>query len=102
MAFLILLYSVPIIYMWQNRRQVSFRTRSPKMIMLGFFYMMLNSVLNTVWMTKQQLQTSPWTFQCDLGIVISVCCMLGLMAVYFTRMWRVYKVFSLYQTFLDR
>ena len=93
---LVILYTVPIYYMWTNRKQVSFRTRSPKMIILAFIYMMLNSVLNTIWMTKQQNVSSPWTFQCDLGIVISVCCMLGLMSVYFTRMWRVYKVFSLY------
>jgi hypothetical protein len=93
---LVILYTVPIYYMWTNRKQVSFRTRSPKMIILAFIYMMLNSVLNTIWMTKQQNVSSPLTFQCDLGIVISVCCMLGLMSVYFTRMWRVYKVFSLY------
>ena len=70
-------------------------------IMVGFGLMMADSISNTVWMTRPETVLSPFTLQCDLGIMITVFLFFGIMSIYFVRMWRVYKVFGLYQEFLD-
>jgi hypothetical protein len=36
-----------------------------------------------------------------MGVVITVFLFFGIISIYFARMWRVYKVFSLYQEFLN-
>lgn len=64
--------------------------------------MMLDCILNTALLSQNRGQTSPWAFQCNLQIVITVLAFFGVMIVYFARMWRVYKVFNLYQDYLSQ
>jgi hypothetical protein len=97
----IVVYSVPIVWIFSNRKKGSFRTRSPRIITVGLALMMLDSVLNTIWMTRPAVVGTPWVAQCDLSIFITVFVFFSIMVMYFARMWRVYKVFSLYQQFLD-
>jgi len=40
-----------ITYVYINKEKASFRTRSPKIIMLGYFLMMFDCILNTVALT---------------------------------------------------
>lgn len=97
----ILVYGIAMSWVWINRRVSTFRTRSPLIIMVGFGLMMADSILNTVWMTRPENEYSPFALQCDLGIMMTVFIFFGIMSIYFARMWRVYKVFGLYQEFLD-
>jgi hypothetical protein len=102
LIFLITLaYGAPIMWILKNRRVASFRTRSPKVIILGFALMLGNAVLSTLWMTRDINTSNPLTYQCDIGIFIAVFFQLGILTVFMLRMWRVYRVFSLYQSFLE-
>lgn len=49
---IIVLYSVPTLYIYVNRNKTAFRTRSPKLIMLGFLFMMADCSLNTLLLTR--------------------------------------------------
>lgn len=95
-----MVFGIPMAYIFINRHKASFRTRSPKLIIVCFLMMMLDCILNTVMMSKPKKLFSKYTFQCDTGIFITVVVFFGLMSIYFTRMWRVYMVFSLYQDYL--
>lgn len=70
--------------------------------MAGYLFTMLESVFTTISLTKNKTDFSPWAYQCYFYIFICVFTYSGIMAVYFTRMWRVYKVFGLYQAYLDQ
>lgn len=62
MGFYFIIYCIPIVYIHNNRNKPSFSTRSPKLINVCFTLMMLNSILSTIWMTKNELKSSLWTF----------------------------------------
>lgn len=68
--------------------------------MTSFVLMMLDCILNTNLLSQSPRQVSPWAFQCDLQIFITVVVFFGVMMCYYARMWRVYKVFGLYQIYL--
>lgn len=86
----------PIVYLILNRNRPSVQTRSPKIVIAGFVFMMLDCILNTFLFTHSPHQTSPWAFNCNLGIFVIVVCFFGSMFAYAARMWRVKKVFVLY------
>ena len=94
-------YSAVIYYVYKNKSKATFRTRSPRLIMVGYFLMMMDCVANTIILTKNQLNVDKFTYQCDFHICTTVLLYFSMMAVYFVRMWRVYKVFDLYQKYLD-
>ena len=91
----------PIVYLILNRSRPSVQTRSPKIVIAGLLFMLFDCILNTFLMTQSPHQTSPWAFNCDLGIFVIVVCFFGSMFAYGARMWRVKKVFVLYQTYLE-
>lgn len=100
--FYVVLFSAAIFYVYRNRAKATFRTRSPRLIMSGYFLMMMDCVCNTIALTKNTLNVDKFTFQCDFHICTTVLVYFSMMAVYFVRMWRVYKVFGLYQKYLDQ
>ena len=97
---LLTVYLVPIIFIFRNRRKPSFRTRSPKLIIVGYLLLMLDSISNTLFLTRNPQKYPVWTQKCLLEIFITIVVFYGLMIILFLRMWRVYKVFRLYQTYL--
>ena len=92
----LVVFLLPTFYVYRNRKEPSIQTRSPKLIIAGFIFMMFDCILNTNLLSKSPRQVSPWAFQCDLQIIITVVMFFGGMMCYYARMWRVYKVFSLY------
>lgn len=66
------------------------------MIFLAFFLMMWDCILNTVLLTQNTKDPQKFAYQCNLQIVITVVFFFGVMSIYYARMWRVKKVFSLY------
>ncbi len=89
-------FSLPILYVFKYRNEVSFQTRSPKLIIFSFLYMMGDCISNTVLFSRPESATNAFTFQCDMGITLTVVFFFGILSVYFLRMWRIYKVFHLY------
>lgn len=51
---------------------------------------------------SQKQLTETWSFNCDLQIVVTVAVFFGVMLIYLLRMWRVYKVFTLYDEYLAK
>ena len=94
-------FTLPILYVLKYRNEVSFQTRSPKLIIISFFYMMGDCISNTVLFSRPESATNSFTFQCDMGITLTVVFFFGFLSVYFLRMWRIYKVFHLYQIYLE-
>lgn len=97
-----IVFGVPIGYIYHNRQRPSFMTRSPMLIMVSFFLMMCDCILNTNLISHTPGDMTPTYFQCDLEIVITVVVFFGILMIYYARMWRVYKVFSLYQDYMDQ
>lgn len=91
----------PAVYFWKNRERPSVQTRSPKILITALLFMLFDCVLNTFVLTHGPHQTSPWAFNCDLNIFVVTVCFFGSMFAYAARMWRVKKVFVLYQKYLE-
>jgi hypothetical protein len=81
----------------RNRKNPTFQTRSPLIIVVGFSGMCLDCVLQTIWLTQPTHQSQQFKKQCDISILLTVFLTFGIMSIYIVRMWRVFKVFSLYQ-----
>ena len=50
---------------------------------------------------SQRGEAYDWYYQCSINIIITVTVVFGTMTVMFLRMRRVYRVFSLYDSYLD-
>lgn len=98
-ALYLALFGGPAIYIFANRNSVNFKTRSPLLIILGYLFMIGDSVFNTLLYASPNEEIK-WGYQCDMGILISVTVFNGILGVYFLRMFRVYKVFKCYGTYL--
>ena len=94
-------FTIPILYVAKYRNEVSFQTRSPKLIIFSLLYMMGDCISNTVLFSRHESKTNSFTFQCDMGIALTVVFFFGILSIYFLRMWRIYKVFHLYQRYLE-
>lgn len=103
--FLILIYflaySTVIRYFWHNRKIASFRTRSPRLMIMGFLFIMLNSIINTLCMIRFGNYDSAWRVQCINSVISMMFCFIGYSSMYLARMYRVFHVFTSYQEHLD-
>jgi hypothetical protein len=103
--FLILIYflaySTVIRYFWHNRKKASFRTRSPRLMIMGFLFIMLNSIINTLCMIRFGNYDSAWRVQCINSVISMMFCFIGYSSMYLARMYRVFHVFTSYQEHLD-
>jgi hypothetical protein len=94
-AFYVAFFTAAIVYIWKNRREASFRTRSPKIIVFSFALMMLDCVLNTIMLMEGKSKfESPWYLQCRIGVLATVICQFSYFAIYFSRMYRVSQVYK--------
>lgn len=93
--FYIAFFAAAIVYIYKNRREASFRTRSPKIIVFSFVLMMLDCVLNTLMLMQDKSRfESPWYSQCRIGVIATVACQFSYYAIYFSRMYRVSQVYG--------
>lgn len=103
--FLILVYFFVffaiIRYFWHNRKKASFRTRSPRLMIMGFLFMMLNTIVNTLCMVRFGHHDSAWRVQCINSVISMVFCSIGYSSMYLARMYRVFHVFTSYQEHLE-
>ena len=95
-------------FIWINRLNVAFYTRSPYIILLGFLFLLADSVLNTFLFSKPGENVSvvsgmdPFKLQCNLGILATCVGMYGFIITLCMRMWRVYRVYALYTEYLAK
>jgi len=55
-------FTLPILYVYKYRNEVSFQTRSPKLIIFSFLYMMGDCISNTVLFSRPKSKTNAFTF----------------------------------------
>lgn len=92
-------YTVPICFIWHNRKTQEMTPRSPYMTMLALGYLLFDSAGNT-YLFSVRPASARSTQVCYLGVVITVICQFGFMAMCFLRMYRIYSVFSAYENYL--
>jgi hypothetical protein len=73
--------------------------RSPLMIIFSIVFLASDAIGNTILFSLKQ-NVNPW-YACLSGVFITVVCQFGLMMMIFLRMFRIYKVFSVFEEYLS-
>ena len=82
------------------RNQIAFKTRSPKLIVLGVVFFYCDLIGNTI-IFSGDFDSSMWKNTCNQSIIVTVVFSFGILMVYILRMYRIYRVFSVYENFLS-
>lgn len=98
LVVLIVWFALPLVYLIRRWDQPNVTPRSPIMIALSLTYLFLDAAGNTVLFALDPLKHEETI--CWLGVMITLICQFGLMEVTFLRMFRIYKVFSEYESYL--
>ena len=93
----ILFCSLPILYIVKHKNAPLVTTRSPMLIVLTTLMLMLDCMMNTLIFS---LDGSDTTWICNLSIIDTTFFMFTALICMFTRMYRVYKVFYAYGSYL--
>mgnify|MGYP006906992627 CR=1 FL=1 len=64
-------------------------------MIVSLFLMMADCIMNT-WVVTMTNLKKPWRIQCNTEIFENIVGYLGFIAIYIARMWRVYKMYTLY------
>ena len=98
MLFITVIYLVPIYALFKRRKTPEMQPRSPYLTLLGLVYLMVDSLGNTYLFaidpTKKQEHV------CYLGVLLTVTCQCGFLAMVVIRMYRIYSVYSAYEEYL--
>lgn len=106
---LIIVYTIPLIYVYRKRNFAETRARSPITTTLCILLIMLDSIFNT-WIFSIKLDpdqtpeelAKPARLQCLLGVWVTMVLMVPILLTMYIRIYRVKRVFELYEKFLDR
>ena len=100
MGFILLVYSLVLIYLFTLRNEVSFKARSPKLITLGVLLLCADQIGNT-YIYSGSSEVSHWNHTCNMQIIVTNVFYMGSIMVYFVRMYRIYKVYTCYNRYLQ-
>lgn len=101
-ACLILLYTLPIFYVYSKRNFVETRARSPITTTLCIFFIMLDSIFNTWIFSIKTDNRERAQLKCLLGVWVTMLLMIPILLSMYIRIYRVKRVFELYEKFLAR
>mgnify|MGYP007058567964 CR=1 FL=1 len=101
-SFLILVYILPILYVYSKRNFVETRARSPITTTLCILFIMLDSLFNTWIFSIETDSTANAQLKCLLGVWVTMLLMIPILLSMYIRIYRVKRVFELYEKFLDR
>ena len=101
-VLLVVMYMCPLLYVFSKRNYAETRARSPMTTSLCIFLLMLDSIFNT-WIfsidTKDGVSAE---LKCLLGVWVTMILMVPILVTMYLRIYRVKRVFELYEKFLDR
>ena len=100
-ALMGILYTGCFIYIFLNRRRIAFRSRSPKLLMIGIVVLCSDSILNTLIFSSSTGGSKNYRVKCILGIVTTIIGLFGFLTSLSLRMYRVFRVFTIYTKYLD-
>ena len=95
-----IVYCSCIGYIFKERKNVAFHTRSPYIIIIGLTFLCVDSILNT-FIFSAHSNGDVYAIKCNLGIIATCIGLFGYLMSLVLRMWRVYQVYKIYTEFLD-
>ena len=98
-VLIIVAYCVPATVIYLKWHDPDLRPRSPVLILFLLGFLLLDLVGNTVLFSINPDKKPKLV--CWLGIFITVICEFGIMLVLYLRMYRINKVFTEYETYLE-
>lgn len=105
-VFLIIVYVAPILYVWSKRNFAETRARSPITTSLCILFIMLDSVFNTwifaINVGRESHKIEAVRLKCLLGVWVTMLLMVPILVSMYLRIYRVKRVFELYEKYLDR
>lgn len=104
---LAIIYVAPLIYVWSKRNVAETRARSPKTTSICILLIMLDSIFNT-WIFGIDVDpgdtntgmTKTLT-KCLLGVWVTMMLMVPILCMMYIRIYRVKRVFEVYQKYLN-
>lgn len=100
MFLLVLIYAVPIYFVFTRRKTAEMTPRSPHMILMYLIYLLTDSLGNTILFSIDTSENTKQFYVCYIGVFCTVVCQFGIMTTVFLRMFRIYSVFSAYEDYL--
>jgi uncharacterized membrane protein len=98
--FIILLVgSCSVLYFFSLRKLMEFKTRSPWLMVLGVIFLMGDSVSYT-FVFSGDSDADDWQRKCGISTISTCLFFLGMMMVYFLRMFRIFRVYTFYNKYL--
>jgi len=108
---LVLIYVGPLMYVWSKRNVAETRARSPLTTIICILLIMLDSIFNT-WIFSidtsyaEERGMDDWRhktqMKCLLGVWVTMLLMVPILLTMYLRIYRVKRVFEVYQKYLDR
>ena len=99
---LICIYMGPILYVFSKRNFAETRARSPMTTTLCIFLIMLDSIFNTWIFSIETKDQEKAHLKCLLGVWVTMIIMCPILVTMYLRIYRVKRVFELYEKFLDK
>jgi quinol-cytochrome oxidoreductase complex cytochrome b subunit len=94
-------YSVPLTYIFYNRKKAEVKTRSPYITLAAITFLCGDTIMNTFIFSLRPNSQEKAKVVCGLGLICTSFFFAGAMACYYLRMFRVYKFFVLYERYLS-
>ena len=89
-----------LLYFYSLRNLMAFKTRSPWLLALGVFFLMGDSVSYT-FVYSGESDADDWKRKCAISTIATCLFFLGMMMVYFLRMFRIFRVYTFYNKYLE-
>ena len=101
-SLLALVYILPVFYVYSKRNFVETRARSPMTTSLCILLIMCDSILNTWIFSINSDSKGSAHLKCLLGVWVTMLIMIPILLTMYIRIYRVKRVFELYEKFLDK
>jgi hypothetical protein len=88
-------YIPPIVYVFQRKNEPTILNRSPRLIIICFFMLLCNSILNTIVFATNTVEHP--LQNCKIGMINDSFFFIGFIVFYFLRMYRMFRFFSIYE-----
>lgn len=92
--------SFSLLYLFTLRNFMAFKTRSPLLMALGIIFIMGDSVSYT-FVFSGDGDADDWLSKCGISTIATCLFLLGIMLVYFLRMFRIFRVYTFYNKYLE-
>ena len=101
-CFLAVVYLMPVFYVFSKRNVAETSARSPVTTTLCILFIMIDSIFNTIIFSIDTNSTAKAELKCLLGVWVTMLVMIPILLTMYLRIYRVKRVFELYEKFLQK